>query len=136
MNFIQRLFSTSQFMPRRFCGNWTPALLALHQFSDLIICVSYMIIPFLLWRLYALWKQQRLDTCCAGRYIPLLCGQTAAFIFCCGITHLHQVVVFYYPFYRWIGVWSALTALISASVVASLSMVMGLCIRPAVPPGS
>ena len=48
MDFIARLFDSSGFVPRSLCGDWSTSLILLHNFSDALIWLSYVAIPFVL----------------------------------------------------------------------------------------
>lgn len=127
---VAELFGTEGFMPRRLCGLWTTDLMLLHMVSDFVIWCSYMYIPFLLRWAWGLYRAGRLDIGQVRRSARPMVGMFVAFILCCGITHLHQIVVFYWPCYRWIGLWSALTACCSAIAMVALSMILGAAVRP------
>ena len=92
-------------MPRRLCGQWDNFTLILHISSDLIIWVSYMLIPI---ALYLTRKQSKTQT------LVLL---FVAFILSCGITHLAEVIVFWWPAYRLFGILKAITAAFSFATV-------------------
>jgi hypothetical protein len=130
MRQIMQLFDPHGFVPRRMCGDWSPGLLALHQVSDAVVWVSYMLIAIMLWKFYRSWRQGRLDPVAIERNTKLLMIEFTGFTCFCGISHLHQVIVFWYPAYRWFGIWSALTAFISAMTVGTLSIVLGMALRP------
>lgn len=117
---LKSLFSGSDFVPRRLCGLWTQPLLWLHVTSDGIIFVSYMIIGLLLLKAVRLWQCGKIDVTPAQHMAPVIGIVFGSFILCCGCTHLNQVIVFYHPFYRWMGCVSALTAFVSFSAVLTL----------------
>lgn len=100
------LFDVYSFMTRNHCGpGWTPALAYTYKFSNLVIAISYFSIPAML---VAFWRKRRNDA--GGMYILIL---FACFIFFCGITHLTDVFVFYWPAYRLFTLIYAITAITS-----------------------
>src|SRR5262245_35653640 len=111
LNLINRLFDPSGFVPRRWCGDWTTPLIWLHNVSDTLIWLAYFAIPVVL----VYFARRRRDLPFHG--IFWLFG---LFIFCCGLTHLLEVVVFYVPVYRLIGVVKLATALASWATVVAL----------------
>ncbi|WP_435019312.1 diguanylate cyclase [Tundrisphaera sp. TA3] len=111
LDFCSQLFSPSGFMPRRSCGTWSPGLIFLHNASDALTTASYFAIPAIIIHL----MRRRLDL--PFRPIFWLFG---AFIFSCGVTHLLEIVVFYSPVYRLIGVVKFATGLISATTALVL----------------
>lgn len=117
---LHSLFGSSDFVPRRMCGLWTPMLLTIHMASDLIIFASYVLIALQLFYAYGMWSNGRIDMSDAKYFAPVLAVVFAMFILMCGTTHLNQVIVFYWPYYRFIGIWSMLTAFISFAAVLTL----------------
>jgi signal transduction histidine kinase len=51
---------------------------------------------------------------------PYLAKFFAAFIICCGLTHLNEAVIFYHPYYRFAGLIKLLTAVVSWATVLAL----------------
>lgn len=117
---LRSLFGASDFVPRRLCGLWTPPLLTLHIASDFTIWLCYVLIGLLLWRGLHLWYKGRIDMAPAAHLAPLVIAVFGAFILLCGGTHLNQVIVFFHPYYRFMGVWTALTAIASFLAVLTL----------------
>lgn len=117
---LRSLFGSDDFVPRRLCGMWTQPLLTIHMTSDFLIWASYVMIAMLLFRSVKLWQQNRIDVEPARHLAPMLGIVFGAFILLCGGTHLNQVIVFYHPWYRFIGIWSAITAMVSLSAVLTL----------------
>jgi putative two-component system response regulator len=111
MDYLNRIFDPSGFMPRRSCGQWTLDLILLHNLSDALIFASYMAISVLLIH----FCRNRLD----APFRPVL-WLFGAFIFFCGLTHFLEIVVFYSPLYRLMGVVKLATALISVVTVVAL----------------
>ena len=111
MDFLKYLFDTSRFMPRRTCGLWQPWEVWLHNVSDLVIWISYLVIPFAL--LYFIRKKPKIG-------FPFIFYCFIAFIVSCGFTHFMDFLMFYYPAYALAGFVKLVTALISASTVVVL----------------
>lgn len=109
--FVSRLFDTDDFPARWHCGLWTPEHGWLHILSDLAIFGAYLCIPAVL----AYFVIQRKDI-----PFPRLFWLFAAFIVCCGITHLNEAIIFWNPFYRWAGVAKLATAVVSWATVFAL----------------
>ncbi len=110
--FWHNLFSPEGFMPRRFCGLWTPGEIYLHNASDFLIWSAYLAIPIIL-LLFAWKRKQELPF----RSLIVLFG---LFIVSCGTTHFMEIVMFYYPVYRLAGLLKFITAVISWATVISL----------------
>ncbi len=91
-------------IPHGFCFLWNPGLLWLHVASDSLIALAYFLIPFVLLRIV----KHRKDIPYNG---ILLCF--GAFIVCCGITHIFEVVTLWRPVYWVSGGMKAVTAAIS-----------------------
>jgi hypothetical protein len=98
------LFNPSGFTPRWQCGVWSEGLGWTHIISDLLIFAAYFTIPIALLVLVL----RRRDA-----PYPVLLALFAAFILCCGATHLVEAIIFYEPIYRFSGVLKALTAGVS-----------------------
>lgn len=111
LDFLYRLFDTSDFPARWKCGHWTPGHGWLHILSDLGVWSAYLAIPIVL----GFFLQRRKDL--PFRRIFLLFG---AFIFACGTTHLMEAIIFWWPAYRLAGVIKLITAIISWTTVFAL----------------
>lgn len=111
MDFLRRLFDTSDFPARWDCGHWTAGHGWLHVLSDLGVWSAYVAIPCVL--VYFLVRRQDLPF----RSIFLLFG---AFILACGTTHLMEAIIFWWPAYRLAGVIKLCTAVISWATVIAL----------------
>ena len=109
-----------------------PGLLYLHQISDGVVWAAYMIIAVMLWKLYRSWRQGRLHAIPIERNAKLLVIEFSTLLVCGGFSHLHAVLAFWYPACR--GNCSFLTSAImagtSAITVLTLSVVMGMALRP------
>lgn len=116
--FLQSIFDTSGYLPRWYCGpNWAaaPAWGWLLIVSDIAIWLAYSAIPVIL--LYLVGRQHK---AMVGRLGLLF----AAFILLCGLTHLIDAALFWYPIYRISGLVKAVTAIVSLATVVSLFVIV------------
>ncbi|WP_425615478.1 PAS domain S-box protein [Anatilimnocola sp. NA78] len=114
MSFLFRLFDPTGFPARWSCGpGWSesPWVGWLHILSDLGIWSAYFAIPVVL--IYFATRRKDLPF----RGIFLLFG---AFILLCGLTHLVDAAIFWWPIYRFAGVLKFVTAIVSWVTVLSL----------------
>ena len=126
--FIAELVSKN-FMPHAFCLSSKPGLLLLHVLSDALIALAYFAIPFTLgWILY----RRRAALALIGgssptSAIPFLGTRQwmlfMAFIFFCGLTHVFNIVVMWWPYYYLEGLMKLATAGISVSAAFNLSRI-------------
>jgi len=114
-SFIQRLFDAGGFMPRWQCGDWSSELGWLHIVSDCLIFIAYACIPLSL----MFFVSRRRDIALKG-----VIWLFVAFILSCGLTHLLDAAMFYYPAYRLLGMMKAITAAVSLATVVALFRVM------------
>ena len=111
MNWLNSLFDTSGFVPRKACGAWTPEWIALHRLSDIFIWLAYLSLPLVILS--------------ATRHISLRSFRAvlwlfAAFILSCGFTHFIEALMFEVPLYRLAGVAKFVTAVVSWLTVIAL----------------
>jgi PAS domain S-box-containing protein len=114
MDFIYRIFDPSGFPPRWQCGSgWseTPWLGWVHVISDIGIWSAYFTIPLVL----GLFIVRKKDL--PFRKILFLFG---AFILLCGLTHLMEAAIFWWPGYRLAAALKAATAVVSWGTVLAL----------------
>jgi signal transduction histidine kinase/ActR/RegA family two-component response regulator len=112
MDIWLRLFDPTGFVPRALCGQWTPALIRLHNVSDFLIWTAYLAIPVVLVR-FAYKRRHELPF----RQVFWLFG---LFIVACGTTHLMDIILFYNPLYRLAGAVKLVTAAASWGTVIAL----------------
>ena len=116
-----QLFDTSDFPARWHCGNWSAFLGWLHIVSDVAIWGAYFGIPVAL--IYFARKRQDF-------ILPKVVYLFAAFIVCCGMTHLIDAIIFWHPIYRVSGLAKFATAIVSWAtlgvIVKHLPMVLHL----------
>jgi signal transduction histidine kinase len=109
-NFFLHIFSTD-FMPHGFCYRWAPEVLWLNATADVVITLSYYMIPLTL----AAFVRKRPDVPFHWMFVMF-----GAFIFGCGTTHLMEVFTIWHPAYRLAGFIKAVTALASAATAVLL----------------
>ncbi|HEY4310627.1 MAG TPA: ATP-binding protein [Pirellulales bacterium] len=113
--FFLKLLSDDGFPPRWHCGSWSEFHGWLYIASDLGVWSAYTAIPAVL--IYFVWRNKSIPF----NGIFLLFG---AFILACGLTHLLDAVMFWWPAYRLLGLVELLTAIVSwATVVALVPLV-------------
>ena len=105
------LFDTQGFMARWNCGQWTTLHGWVHILSDLAIFGAYAAIPVAL----AVFISKRKD-------VPFnrLFWLFAGFILFCGVGHLIEATLFWWPWYRLSGLMKLSTAIISWITVLAL----------------
>lgn len=111
MDFIKMCFSKN-FMPHGHCYFWQPEILWPHVIGDAATAISYFLIPFLLLR----FARKRPDV----KEHYWFFYAFAAFILCCGVTHLLAIVSVWQPYYRLEAVAKVTTALVSVGTVSVL----------------
>lgn len=111
IDFFGRLLDTSDWPPRWYCGKWSDFHGWLYIASDLTIWLAYMAIPLILIRFVLLKKGVPLS----GFF--LLFG---AFILFCGLTHLLDALMFWWPAYRISALVRFITGILSVSTVVAL----------------
>lgn len=111
MSFPSDLFDTQGFVARWSCGQWTPLHGWVHILSDLAIFGAYAAIPVAL----VVFISRRED-------VPFnrLFWLFAGFILFCGVGHLIEASLFWWPWYRLSGRMKLSTAIISWVTVLAL----------------
>src|SRR5258706_16010873 len=109
VDFFTRLFSTYGFPARWQCGLWTDFHGWLYICSDLAVWAAYFVIPVFLIKLV----RQR-----PGIPFPVVFWLFGAFILFCGLTHLMDATMFWWPAYRLNGLVRFATAIISWATIA------------------
>lgn len=109
--FFRRLLDPTGFPARWYCGQWSAGLGWLHILSDVTIWLCYMLIPVL----FLVFIRRRRDI-----KLPAVSWLFAGFIFFCGMVHLVESVIFWFPVYRLFGLLKACTAGVSVLTVGSL----------------
>lgn len=111
IEFFQRLADTQDWPPRWFCGRWTDFHGWLYIISDLTIWLAYMAIPLILIRFLLVKK---------GVPLSGVFWLFGAFILLCGLTHLLDALMFWWPAYRVSALVRFLTAAVSVATVIAL----------------
>ncbi len=115
IDFFKRLFDTSCWPPRWHCGYWTDFHGWLYILSDLAIWAAYFAIPTALF--FILKKKKDIP-------LPGIFWLFMAFIMLCGITHLIDAIIFWWPAYRLSAFVRFITAVVSLVTVVSLLKVI------------
>lgn len=111
MNWIERLFSTSGFIPHGFCYTWDPHVIWLNGASDALIALAYYTIPFTL----VYFVRRRKDLAFHWVFLSF-----ALFIVACGTTHAIELWSIWHPAYWLAGAIKALTAAASIGTAVAL----------------
>jgi signal transduction histidine kinase/DNA-binding response OmpR family regulator len=114
LEFFSRLFDTSGFPARWYCGDaWAlePAVGWMHVFSDLAVFAAYTAIPLML--LYFVFHKK------TGIFLPIF-WLFAVFILACGTVHLVEATIFWHPWYRLSALVKVVTAVASVATVIAL----------------
>lgn len=111
MDFLHNLFDTQGFPARWTCGTWPQYLGWVHIIADITIFLAYSAIPVSL----TVVVLRRRDLPHAGVWVLF-----AAFILSCGITHLVEASMFYYPWYRFSALMKVTTAVVSIATAIVL----------------
>ncbi|WP_442509373.1 PAS domain S-box protein [Novipirellula sp. SH528] len=109
--FFSKLVDTRDFPARWYCGTWSSDVGWLHIVSDIAIFGAYFAIPLVL--MGFLLHRRDLP-------FPRVIWLFAAFILSCGITHLIEAGIFWWPVYRLSGLMKACSAVISWATVLML----------------
>lgn len=114
MALLSWLFATDKWVPRGVCGVWPDGLRWAWFAGHLGIFAAYVGLPIALaW----FWRRRRNE----ALERPAVLLSYAAFIASCGIGHLFEVTVFWWPAYRLYAFWGLLTAAASwAALWASI----------------
>jgi len=91
VDFFKGLFDTSGFPPRWHCGKWTEFHGWFYIISDLLIWSAYFAIPLIIVNYISKRKELRFHK---------IYYLFAAFILACGLTHLLDAIIFWFPLYR------------------------------------
>jgi chemotaxis family two-component system sensor kinase Cph1 len=114
-DFFKQLFDTAGFPPRWHCGKWTDFHGWFYIISDLLIWSAYFSIPFIIINYVSKRSELR---------FPKMYFLFAAFILACGLTHLIDAVIFWYPFYRFSALVRFITAILSLLTVYNLIKIL------------
>lgn len=109
--FFRKLLDTYDFPPRWYCGEWSDFHGWLYIFSNLAIWLAYFSIPVMLF--YFLLRR-------GDAPFRRVFWWFIFFISFCGITHLLDATIFWYPLYRLNALFLFLTAVVSLGTVWEL----------------
>lgn len=112
LSFLASIFDTSDWPARWSCGNWTSFHGWLYIISDTAIWLAYFAIPFCMG--YFFIKRNK-DIPFKTLFLLFVC-----FIVACGLTHLMDAVIFWWPAYRFSAILRLGTALVSWGTVFGL----------------
>lgn len=110
------LADSSHYMPRGSCGDWPDVLRSAWVYGNAVIAAAYFAIPV---ALMVLWVKRRQDI-----DHPWVLVAFAAFVSSCGITHINEVIVWWYPAYRMFTVAVVACAALSAFTAMTLPSVV------------
>ncbi|OOQ58381.1 hypothetical protein BC343_11505 [Mucilaginibacter pedocola] len=116
-DFFSNIFSTADWPPRWHCGSWSDFHGWLYIISDIGIWAAYFAIPIMM--LLLLRKKKDIPF----HKIFLL---FVAFILLCGLTHLIDAAIFWWPAYRLSALVRFITAVVSIFTVYALYRVIPL----------
>ena len=93
---------------------WTPWLKQTYQLANFLIWFSYLVIAFSLYKLY----------CCKKNELPApgLFVLGTMFLLLCGVSHLGNVVGFFWTPYRLFTLIDVMTAAVAVSVFATIGI--------------
>lgn len=111
LDFFQKLFDVSDWPPRWICGEWSSFHGWLYIGSDIAIWLAYFIIPVII--IYFIQSKPNIP------FSPVF-WLFGAFILLCGITHLLDAIIFWWPGYRISALFRFLTAVVSFATVFAL----------------
>lgn len=116
LDWLTRLLDTQGFPPRWVCGEgWTPFLGWLHILSDTAIGAAYIGIPLAMWY----FARKRTDI-----RLPRVFWLYVLFILSCGVGHLIEAGIFYWPVYRLAGLSKLMTAAVSVATLIAIIRVL------------
>lgn len=113
--YLSKFFDTTDFPARWHCGNWSEFLGWLHIASDLATFGAYFAIPMVL--IY--FARRRKDFPFTRLFWLFAC-----FILACGLGHLIEAIIFWFPIYRVAGLMKLITATVSCATVVALIRVI------------
>jgi hypothetical protein len=114
-DWFTKLFEATGFLTRDHCGPWSGSLVWTYILSNIVITLAYVLIPIYL---YIIWRKRRYDIPDSWLFLFF-----AAFIAACGLTHVCDIVVFWWPAYRLFTLISAVAACLSVCTAIRLPYV-------------
>ncbi len=107
------LFGTDGFLPHSFCIV-NPRVIGLNAMGDLLTAIAYFAIPLCLFR-YSFRTHFIAHS---------LAAWFALFILLCGVSHVMEIIVLYYPLYVLSGAIKVLTGIVSLITMVKLALLM------------
>ncbi|MES2629881.1 MAG: ATP-binding protein [Bacteroidota bacterium] len=120
IDFFQRLFEAKSWPPRWYCGQWTDFHGWLYIVSDVAIWAAYFAIPVFIFSF--LKKKKNIP-------LPTIFWLFMAFILLCGLTHIVDAAMFWFPYYRVNALFRFVTGIVSWVTVISLVKVFPEAIK-------
>jgi len=114
-HFFTHIFDAGDWPARWHCGTWSDFHGWLYIVSDLMTWLAYFMIPVLL--MYMIRKRTDIP-------FPKIIWLFVAFIVLCGLTHLIDAVLFWWPAYRLSAMVRMITAIVSVFTVYALYRVL------------
>jgi signal transduction histidine kinase len=115
IDFFNRMLGTESWPARWYCGRWTEFHGWLYIISDFLIWAAYFAIPIIL--LTFITKKKDVP-------LPRVFWLFGAFILLCGLTHLMDAIIFWWPAYRLSAFIRLLTSIVSWLTLFSLIKVL------------
>lgn len=116
---MESLFDSSGFAPRSQCGVWTTWLVRGAVGGNLTVALAYLLFPYVL---LALWRRVKAHPARFRRTPKWPFVAWGVFIGSCGVGHIFDVLVFWWPAYRLFTAWTWVIAV--SSWVALISTVV------------
>ena len=109
--FFEKLFRADSWPARWTCGTWTEFHGWLYICSDLAIWAAYFVIPIFL--IQFIKKKPNIP-------LPSVFWLFGAFIVFCGLTHLMDAIIFWWPAYRLSAMLRFITAIVSWGTIVAM----------------
>lgn len=115
---------SSSYPPHGFCLMWDPTLIALEWLGHGGTALAYVLIPVMLF-----WYARKALRKALMSLVVVF--EFAAFILCCGVSHILHILTLYYDVYMLEAVWANVTAFVSLITVVTLPVVIIRVMRTA-----
>lgn len=120
IEFFAKLFNADDWPARWYCGTWAEFHGWLYILSDVAIWAAYFVIPVFL--IQFIRKKPNIP-------LPTVFWLFGAFILFCGLTHLMDAIIFWWPNYRLSALLRMLTAIVSWITVIAIYKYMPVALR-------
>jgi hypothetical protein len=112
-NEMNWLCDASQFLTRSVCGvGWTPWLKQTYQLANFLIWFSFLVIAFSLYKLY---RSKKTELPAPGLFVLAM-----QFLLLCGLSHLGNIVVFFWAPYRLFTMVDLMTAAVAVTAACRM----------------